>query len=83
MKATTIKLQGELLEKLEASKPPDQSLTFYVRSVLQESLDRLKIKEAALEYRAFVESDEIEKACLDEWERADLNTVPTEKKASL
>ena len=82
MKATTIKLEGELLENLEASKPPDQSLTAYVRSVLRKNLDRIEVREAALAYRAFVESDENEKAWLDEWDRADLNSPPRSKKGS-
>lgn len=76
MKATTIKLEGELLESLEASKPENQSLTAYVRAVLQESLDRARVREAAVGYRAFVESNEDEKALLEEWDRADLNTPP-------
>ena len=76
MKATTIKLEGELLESLEANKPTDQSLTAYVRSVLRENLDRIEVREAAVAYRAFVESNEEEKALLDEWDRADLNTPP-------
>jgi hypothetical protein len=79
MKATTIKLEGELLESLEASKPRDQSLTAYVRTVLRENLDRIEVREAAVAYRAFVESHEDEKALLDEWDRADLNTPPRSK----
>jgi len=79
MKATTVKLEGELLEDLEASKPTDQSLTAYVRSVLRENLDRIEVREAAVAYRAFVESDEDEKQWLGEWDRADLNTPPSNK----
>jgi hypothetical protein len=76
MKATTIKLEGELLQQLEVSKPPDQSLTAYVRAVLRRSLDLARAREAAVEYRAFLESDPHERAWLDEWDRADLNTPP-------
>ena len=82
MKATTIKLEGELLRDLEASKPTDQSLTAYVRSVLRKNLDRSEVRDAAIASRAFVESDENEKACLDEWDRADLNTPPRSRKES-
>ncbi|MCF6313751.1 MAG: hypothetical protein L3J39_15005 [Verrucomicrobiales bacterium] len=83
MKATTIKLQGQLLENLQASKPEHQTLTAYVRSVLQGDLDRVKLKEAALVYRAFIESDESEKIDMDEWGRADLNVEPCESGAAL
>jgi len=79
MKATTIKLEGELLSDLEAGKPADQSLTAYVRTVLRENLDRIEVREAAVAYRAFVESNENEKALLDEWDRADLNSPPLRK----
>ena len=76
MKATTIKLEGELLEDLEASKPTGQSLTAYVRAALRENLDRIRVREAAVAYRAFVESNDEEKEWLEEWDRADLNTPP-------
>ncbi len=79
MKATTIKLEGALLSDLEAGKPTDQSLTAYVRTVLRENLDRIEVREAAVAYRAFVESNENEKALLDEWDQADLNTPPRSK----
>lgn len=82
MKATTVKLQGSLLEDLEANKPPDQSLTAYVRSVLQGNLDRLKIQQAAFAYRDFVESGEEERKWLDEWGRADLSVPPCGEKGS-
>jgi hypothetical protein len=74
MKTTTIKLDGELLTELEANKPTGQSMASYVRSVLRKSVERKKAQEAALEFRAFLESDEDEKAWLDEWNRAELNT---------
>ena len=76
MKATTIKLEGDLLARLEASKPPDQSLTAYVRAVLQRSLELTRARDAAVEYRAFLAADGDEREWLDEWDRADLNTPP-------
>ena len=82
MKATTIKLEGELLGELEAAKPPEQSLTAYVRSVLRTSLDHMKVREAAVAYRAFVESDRAEQKWLEEWDRANLNTPPRRKKGT-
>ena len=76
MKATTVKLDGELLARLEASRPPEQSLSAYVRAVLQRNLDRMKIRDAAVEYRTFLASDPEEQRSLDEWDRADLATRP-------
>ena len=38
MKATTIKLEGELLAAIERAKPPGDSVTSFVRTVLRKSL---------------------------------------------
>jgi hypothetical protein len=80
MKATTIKIDGELLTEIERAKPPGQSVTTYVRTVLRKNIEQHKIREAAAAYRAFVESHPEEREWLDEWERADLTTTPTEKR---
>jgi hypothetical protein len=79
MKATTIKIEGDLLAEIERAKPPGQSVTAYVRTVLRRNLEQHKIREAAAAYRSFVESHPEEREWLDEWERADLTTIPTEK----
>lgn len=79
MKATTVKLEGDLLRALEADKPPDQSLSAYVRAVLSKNLERSRVREAAVAYRAFVESDTRERAWLDDWEQADLGRKPRKK----
>ena len=79
MKSTTIKIEGELLKELESAKPETESLSSYVRAVLRKDLDRMQVREAAVAYRAFVDSDEEEKASLDEWDRADLNSPPRGK----
>jgi hypothetical protein len=82
MKATTIKIDGELLAEIERAKPPGQSVTGYVRTVLRKNLEQHKVREAAAAYRAFVESRPEEREWLDEWERADLTTPPTDKRAT-
>lgn len=80
MKSTTIKLEGELLKELEGAKPENQSLSSYIREVLRKDLDRMQVRDAAVEYRAFVDGNEDEKASLEDWDRADLNTPPSRKK---
>jgi len=79
MKATTVKLDGELLARIEESKPQGQSLSAYVRMVLQRNLDRTRVRDAAVEYRTFLASDPEEQRALDEWDRADLATPPRSK----
>jgi hypothetical protein len=80
MKATTIKLDGELLSAIERAKPAGQSVTAYVRTILKKSLEQHEVREAAAAYRAFVESHPEERDWLDEWERADLTSPPSEKR---
>ncbi len=52
------------------------SMAAFVRSVLQKNLDELKVREAAVAYRAFLDGNAAEKSWLDEWDRADLNSPP-------
>ena len=77
MKATTIKLDGDLLIAIENAKPPGESVTSYVRTVLRRSLEQHKVREATAAYLAFIEAHPEEQQWLDEWERADLTTPPT------
>ncbi len=76
MKATTIKVEGELLRELERSKPASQSLSAYVRSVLEREVLRQKMAAAAERYTEFVRETPDEKAWLEEWTRADLAHRP-------
>jgi hypothetical protein len=77
MKATTIKLEGELLAAIEKAKRPEESVTSYVRTVLRKNLEQTRVREAAAAYIAFVDSHPEEQEWLDEWERADLTTPAT------
>lgn len=76
MRATTIKLEGELLESLEAAKPPDRSLSAHVRWVLQKDLERRQARDAATAFRAFIDAHPDEQAWLAEWDGVDLATPP-------
>ena len=76
MRATTIKLEGELLENLEAAKPPDRSLSAHVRLVLQKDLERRQAREAATAFRAFIDAHPDEQAWLAEWDGVDLAAPP-------
>jgi hypothetical protein len=80
MKATTIKIEGELLEQLESAKPESLSLSAYVRDVLLKSLRDTKMAEAARAYQAFLDANPKERASLEEWERAELETAPRHRR---
>ena len=76
MKATTIKVEGELLRELERTKPTSQSLSAYVRSLLQQEVLRRKMAEATERYAEFLRETPDERAWLEEWVNADLARPP-------
>lgn len=80
MKATTIKVDGELLAELERAKPPSQSLTGYVREVLEREVRRRKMLDAADRYTEFLRANAAERAWLEEWDRADLAQPPKRRR---
>ena len=79
MKATTIKVDGELLAELERAKPSAQSLTTYVRSVLRQEVRRRQMIAAADRYTEFLQHHPDERAWLDAWDCADLARPPKRK----
>jgi hypothetical protein len=76
MKATTIKLEGELLSDLEKAKPESLSLSAYVREILNKDLRRRKLAQAAASYEDFLAANPEEKSWLREWDEADLASPP-------
>lgn len=64
MKATTIKLDGPLVKRLQALKPPKETLTGFVREVLDAEVRRRTLRAAAEQYAEFLrdhpaEADEV------------------------
>jgi len=80
MKATTIKVEGELLAELERVKPSAQSLTTYVRSVLRQELRRQKMIASSERYAEFLRRHPDERTWLSAWDRADLARPPRRKR---
>ena len=77
MKAATVKLEGKLIEDVEAAKPADRSLSAHVRWVLQKDLERRRERDASAAFRAFIGAHPEERAWLSEWDAADLAAPPT------
>ncbi|MBI2605521.1 MAG: hypothetical protein HYW49_05505 [Deltaproteobacteria bacterium] len=73
MKATTIKLEGKILQEIDEIRPPATSLTAFVKGVLHSEYQRRKMRAAALEYSKFLSASESEAEFLREWEEADLD----------
>lgn len=80
MKATTIKVDGALLAELERAKPPRQTLTGYVREVLEREVRRRKMLDAADRYTEFLRANAAEREWLAEWDRADLAQPPKRRR---
>lgn len=80
MRATTIKVEGELLAELNKAKPADVTLTAFVRSILEREVMSAKLGEAADRYTAFLEGSPDEREWLSEWERADLAAPPKRRR---
>ena len=80
MKATTIKVEGELLKELQKCKPSSQSLSGYVRSLLQQEIMRRKMSAAAERYAGFLRDHDDERAWLEEWDTADLARPPKRRR---
>jgi hypothetical protein len=80
MKATTVKVDGELLKELERAKPPQQTLSGYVRSILEREIRCRKLAEAAERYVQLLRDAPDERSWLDEWDTADLGSAPARRR---
>jgi hypothetical protein len=80
MKATTIKVEGDLLRELERTKPPSQTLSAYVRSLLEREMRRQKVAQAADRYADFLRETPDERTWLEEWANADLARPPRRRR---
>ncbi len=79
MKATTVKVEGELLKSIEQLKPSDQSVTSYVRETLEREVRARKLAEAAEQYDAFLAEHADEQAAEEAWMQADLDNPPDDE----
>jgi len=80
MKATTIKIEGELLQEIEKAKPESLSLSAYVREVLRRDLRRRKLAQAAASYEEFLAANPGEQSWIREWGEADLASSPRRRR---
>jgi hypothetical protein len=80
MKATTIKIEGELLVELEKAKPDSMSISAYVREALRRDLRRRTLAQAAAAYEEFLTANPKEQSWLREWDEADLASAPKRRR---
>ncbi len=76
MQATTIKLDAKLHSAIRRMKPPDQTLTGFVRDLVAREEKHRGLEAAAEAYSALLDSHKDEAAWLAEWESAPLATPP-------
>jgi hypothetical protein len=76
MQATTIKIENPLLNELKKIIPRDESLSSYVRKVLERDIQRRKMMQSAEAYAQFLESNPEEAQWLEEWASIDLTAKP-------
>lgn len=80
MKATTIKLEADLLEDIQREKPKEQSLTAFVKQAVRAELSRRQLRKSAQAYQSFLSQDQDEQVWLDQWEEADLAIASKSKR---
>ena len=80
MRATTIKVEGELLDELEKEKPDSESFASFVRSILEKEVVRRKMVDAAERYAGFLRTRPDEREWLEEWERSDVDRPVSRRK---
>lgn len=73
MSATTVKLESDLVRKASELKQPEQSISAFVRSLIEkEHRDRL-LKESAHTYEQFLRDHPGEREAMEVWESAPLS----------
>jgi predicted CopG family antitoxin len=72
MPATTIKLAADLVKKVTTLKPKDESISGYVRELIEREHRARAHREAATAYRQFLQENPEERAAMEVWESAPL-----------
>lgn len=73
MPATTIKLEAELVKIVTSLKPRDESISGYVRGLIEKEYRARRHREAATVYQQFLQENPEERAAMEVWESAPLS----------
>lgn len=80
MPATTIKLEADLVKKVTALKPKNESISAYVRELIEKEHRARENQAAAGIYQQFLDKNPKERAAMEVWESAPLvNDVEPQK----
>ncbi len=80
MPATTVKLEPDLVEKAAALKQPEQSISSYVRSLIEKEHREKTLRAAAQSYEQFLLEHPAEREAMEVWESAPLSDAIEPKK---
>jgi predicted CopG family antitoxin len=72
MSATTIKLEADLVKKVTALKPKDESISAFVRELIEKEHRARENRTSAVVYQQFLEDNPDERAAMEVWESAPL-----------
>jgi predicted CopG family antitoxin len=72
MSATTIKLEADLVKKVAALKPKDESISGFVRELIEKEHRARENRASAVVYQQFLEDNPDERAAMEVWELAPL-----------
>ena len=72
MPATTIKLEADLVKKVAALKPKDESISGFVRALIEKEHRARENRASAVVYCQFLEDNPGERAAMEVWESAPL-----------
>ena len=72
MSATTIKLESDLVKKVLALKPRDESISGFVRELIEKEHRAREHRASAMIYQQFLRDNPDEQAAMDVWESAPL-----------
>jgi predicted CopG family antitoxin len=73
MPATTIKLDSDLVEKVVELKPEGQSISAFVRSLIEKEHRDRQLRESAQIYEQFLRDHPAEREAMEVWESAPLS----------
>ena len=73
MPATTVKLESDLVDKATELKSPGQSVSAYVRSLIEKEHRDRKLREGAQAYELFLQEHPAEREAMEVWESAPLS----------
>ena len=73
MSATTVKLESDLVAKVSALKQPEQSISAFVRSLIEKEHRDRRLRESAHTYEQFLREHPAERKAMEVWESAPLS----------